>query len=513
MNGLEIELKAGLDEQTAALFARRLSRRAGASEVRLLKAVYYDTPDRALRSAGIALRVRREGRDWVQAAKWGRQGQGGFQQLNEVECRVRGPAPDIASLPDPTLREAVGAALAGAWLEPWFATRVRRRIWHVQHAIGLVEVALDRGAIEAGGASEPVLEAEFELKGGSPEAVFALAAELVGDMPANLLLPSKAQRGMRLAEAANAKKNSGGKGNGKGKGATGARRKPTPAAAGQDGGESWVALLATLSTVVAGELHRLFTADDPEGPHQLRVALRRLRAAERMHRPLLDPDVADEIAQVARSIGRCVAPLRDSDVMVETFCSEGQAPPALVLALVDAGAGVRDQIRHDLRQAGATAFAIRLLQLSNIGGWRPAGRARSISLGTLAADSLEARWRRVSRLGDKLATLTDEDRHAFRKEIKKLRYLLEIQSYSNDNLFRSHLKKLQESLGTLNDLAVLNAWSPDALPDAVRPAFEDVRGALLQSTQARADLSLGRACRHWRTLRALPHPWEQPPAP
>jgi inorganic triphosphatase YgiF len=506
---LEIELKAGLDDQAAARFARRLNQRAGASEARMLKAVYYDTPDRALRSAGIALRVRREGRDWVQAAKWGRQGQGGFQQLNEVECRLRGPAPDIAALPDPTLREAIGAALAGARLEPWFATRVRRRIWHVQHAIGLVEVALDRGAIEAGGASEPVLEAEFELKGGSPEAVFALAAELVGDMPADLLLPSKAQRGMRLAEAANAK----GKGSGKGKGKSGARRKPTPSAAGQDGGKSWSALLAVLSTVVAAELHRLFTADDPEGPHQLRVALRRLRAAERMHRPILDPDVADEIAQAARSFGRCVAPLRDSDVMIETFCSDGQAPPALVLALVDAGARVRDQVRHDLRAAGATAFAIRLLQLSNIGGWRPAGRARSISLGTLAADSLDARWRRVSRLGDKLATLTDEDRHTFRKEIKKLRYLLEIQSAPDENSFRSHLKKLQESLGTLNDLAVLNAWSPDALPDAVRPAFEDVRGALLQSTQARADLALGRACRHWRTLRALPHPWEQPSAP
>jgi CHAD domain-containing protein len=350
-----------------------------------------------------------------------------------------------------------------------------------------------------------VLEGEFELKAGSPEAVFALAAELVGDMPANLLLPSKAERGMRLAEVGNHKV--------KGAGKSGARRKPTPSAAWQDGAESWAALLATLSTVVAGELHRLFIADDPEGPHQLRVALRRLRAAERMHRPLLDSDVADEIAQAARSIGRSAAPLRDSDVMIETFCGDGQASPALVLALVDAGARVRDQVRRDLREAGATAFAIRLLQLSNIGGWRPAGRARSISVGTLAANSLKARWRRVSRLGDRLATLNDEDRHILRKEIKKLRYLLEILSIPNEDVFGIHLKKLQESLGTLNDLAVLTAWSPDLLAEGVRPAFEDVRGALLQSTQARADLALGRACRHWRTLRALPHPWEQQPVP
>lgn len=509
MNGLEIELKAGLDEQSAARFARRMTGRAGRSKLRFLKAIYYDTPDRALRSAGITLRVRREGQDWVQAVKWGCQGQGGFHQPNEVECRVRGPAPDPASLPDPVLRDAIRAALAGASLEPWFATRVRRRTWRVQHAIGLVEVALDRGVIEAGGASKAVLEAEFELKAGSPEAVFALAAELVGDMPADLLLPSKAGRGMQLAQSANAKDRRISKGSGKG----GTRRKPAPSAAGQEGNESWAAVLATLTIVVAGELHRLFTTDDPEGPHQLRVALRRLRAAERMHRPLLDAEVAREIAGCARSIGRCVAPLRDSDVMLETFCSEGHAQPALVLALADAGAAVRDKVRHDLRQAGATAFAIRLLQLSAIGGWRPAGRARSISLGFLAADSLSARWRRVARLGDRLATLTDEDRHILRKEIKKLRYLMEIQTCSDGADFKQHLRKLQESLGSLNDLAVLTAWSPDPIAEALRPAFEVVRSALLQSTQARADLALGRACRHWRALRALPHPWEQTPAP
>jgi triphosphatase len=499
VGGLEIELKAGLDPRSAAALARRLTLRAGPPETRSLAAVYLDTADRRLQAAGIALRVRREGRRWVQAAKWGRSGHGGFQQLHEVECRLPGPKADILAFPDPALRSALAAAAAGAELVPWFETRVRRRIWQVRHAIGLVEVALDRGTIEAGEAVEPVLEAEFELKAGSPEAVFALAASLLGDLPADLLLPSKAARGGGLAQGAKAR--------------AGGRRKPGGFPADAEGAASWTALLALHATTVAAELHRLHLRDDAEGPHQLRVALRRLRAAERLHRPLLDPDVAAEIADGARTLGRIVAPLRDSDVMIETFCADGGVSAALALALTDRRARTREQVRRQLRSAGATAFAIRLLQLANIGGWRPAGRSRPMPVGQLAEKSLQIQWKRLSKLGDRLSTLDDEERHEFRKSLKKARYLLEIHSEPGSKEFKSHLKRLQESLGILNDLSVLAGWSGQDLSDEVRAAFDAVREALLRSALARADLALGRACRHWRTLRALPRPWGQQPAP
>lgn len=499
MDGLEIELKAGLDSRSAATLANRLKRRCGLPEVRALRAVYFDTPGRTLRSAGIALRVRREGRIWVQAAKWGQSGQGGFRQLHELECRLPGPTPDIGRFPDAALRQAIGTACAGAQLEQWFETRVQRRIWRVGHAIGLVEVAIDRGAIHAAGTTEPILEAEFELTAGSPEAVFALAADLVGDLPADLLLQGKAQRGILLAQGPRR--------------AADLPQKPRPSEASRDGADSWASCLAALSAAVAFHLHRVLQADDSEGPHQLRVALRRLRAAEQMHRPLLDRQVAAEIASAARTIGQILAPLRDSDVMIETLCAAEKVTPALALALADAGAQVRSRVRDALCRAGATAFAIRLLQLSAIGGWRPVGRARNYVLGKLAADRLETRWRHVSKLGNRLSTLSDDERHILRKDIKKLRYLLEIQSNPDEKTFKSNLKKLQESLGVLNDIAVLTSWSAETLPERLVPVFEDVRQGLLASTQARADLALGRACRHWRTLRALPGPWGSTPAP
>ncbi len=498
VGGLEIELKAGLEPRHASLLAQRLTRRAGPAEHVSLNAVYHDTADRSLQAAGIALRVRQEGRQWIQAAKWGRTGHGGFQQLNEVECRLFGAVPDIARFPDPALRTAILSALGSRALEPWFATRVRRRTWQVRDTIGLVEVAIDRGTIEAGSASEAVLEAEFELKEGSPEAVFRVAAQLLGDVPADLLLPGKAKRGVRLAEG------------GRRKGAE--RRKPSPGDPGRDGAAAWEGALALQATVVAAELHRLFTSDEPEGPHQLRVGLRRLRAAERLFRPLLEPAVAAEIAEGARTMGRLVAPLRDSDVMIETIRADSRLTLPLARALTDAGAAIREDVRQDLRRNGATAFAIRLLQLANIGGWRPDGRGRAPLLDALSEAALQARWKRLAKLGDRLSTLNDEEQHAFRKGLKKARYLMELQRYPDAKEFKSHLKKLQESLGLLNDLSVLSSWSPE-LSEEANGLFDTAREALLRTAGSRADAALGRACRHWRTLRALPQPWVLSTAP
>jgi triphosphatase len=498
VNGLEIELKAGLEPRTAALLAHRLTRRAGPAETLKLHAVYFDTAGRLLQAAGISLRVRREGRQWVQAAKWGRTGNGGFQQLREVECRLARCRPDVARFQDPSLRAAVFAAVGEQQLVPWFETRVNRRIWQVRHPIGLVEVALDRGTIEASGSSAAVLEAEFELKEGSPEAVFLVAAELLGDLPADLLLPSKSARGARLATH--------------GERIAAVKRKALRRDPPQDGATSWTAVLAVQAAAVAAELHRLFTCDEPEGPHQLRVSLRRLRAAERLHRPLLDPTVAAGIAASARAIGRIVAPLRDSDVMVATICAEAEATPALALALTDAGAEIRERVRQELRQSSATSFAIHLIQLASIGGWRPHGRPRACPVRKLSEAVLIPHWKRMTKLGDRLSILDDEGRHEFRKDLKKLRYLLEISGIREFDKFASSLKKLQENLGTLNDLSVLALWSPD-LPEQAAVSFDAARAALLQSSKTRADAALGRACRHWRTIRALPQPWVSPTAP
>ena len=65
----ETELKFLLDEaQTSALWARakRLKLAQGPRKTTTLRSVYLDTPEHTLKAAGISLRIRRDGRKWLQ---------------------------------------------------------------------------------------------------------------------------------------------------------------------------------------------------------------------------------------------------------------------------------------------------------------------------------------------------------------------------------------------------------------------------------------------------------------
>lgn len=492
--GLEIELKAGLSEADAGRVEGLLDAERGqGGPPEELRARYYDSRDGRLACERIALRVRSEGNALVQTVKSGRRMVGGFHQASEMEAVVSGWEPDLPAIPH-ELREAIESALKGAKLEVRFETLVFRRRWVVRHEHGVVEVALDRGEIRAGANAEPVLELEFELLEGSPEAVFELAAELLGNAPALLALPSKAARGQALAE-------------GKAWAPEVAGGKPVAAAQGEDGEESWGRALATLATAIGTNLYLMLNSEDPEGPHQLRVALRRLRAALRLHRPLLHKELARALSDQARDIGRIVAPLRDCDVLTESL----ESPQALAAALVEHRRALRAEVIGELRDARATAFAVRLLGLAAIGGWKRPGRAKSPSVEKLFDRAFSRIWSDAKALGDRLSTLEDAERHELRKKLKKIRYLVEFIT-KTDGLkeFSSRLKKLQEELGFLNDISVLAGWNPP-IPESLGAEFKDAKALQERAMLQRSDLALGRACRHWRELRKqvqhlAPHP-------
>src|SRR5688572_5523997 len=166
----EIELKLGVPAGAVRrLAAHRLLRGQFRPARRRLYAIYFDTPAFDLWRQGIALRVRREGRRWVQTVKGGGNAQGGLHQRAEAEIEVAGPRPDLSRVRHGDFAEAFASARVRAQLARVFVTECTRGSRALElDAEARVEVSVDQGEIRSGKRAEPFSELELELKDGAP---------------------------------------------------------------------------------------------------------------------------------------------------------------------------------------------------------------------------------------------------------------------------------------------------------------------------------------------------------
>lgn len=207
---METELKFQIPRGQGAAVARDL---AGAPTTRL-QALYVDTAGRHLAQAAMALRLRQEGRRWVQTLK-GR-GDGLLQRLeHEVNLPPgavrRGGSPllaalDLARHDGDAAGQRLRAVLAAAGDPPLvqvYRTDITRRHRQVRHGGAVIEIAHDRGYLIAGeGDGERRLrvdEVEFELVKGPASALPALASRWVLRHGLWWDCRTKSERGQRLA--------------------------------------------------------------------------------------------------------------------------------------------------------------------------------------------------------------------------------------------------------------------------------------------------------------------------
>ena len=134
-----------------------------------LQARYFDTEDGALAQNGLVVRVRKEGRRWVQTAKGPTSG-----PLERLEHNVNLPRQAKGASPEVDLgRHAgtpVGNAIAKALnlkpgedfpvLLPLYETDIQRVTRVVAVNGSSVEIALDQGRIVSGNKSLPICELE-----------------------------------------------------------------------------------------------------------------------------------------------------------------------------------------------------------------------------------------------------------------------------------------------------------------------------------------------------------------
>jgi inorganic triphosphatase YgiF len=462
----EIELKlacapADLDRLRRAAAITEAAK--GRSRKQSLETVYYDTPERDLLRRRAALRVRADGKRFTQTLKT-EESTGGIRR-GEWNVPVDTPLPDPAALAGTEAEALLDGT--GDRLAPLFATRMERTTRQLSvdadGAAGEIEIAFDSGAIEAGAARAPISEVELELKSGGPAALYRFAARLAETAPLHVETLSKAARGYRLAGVADLP----------------VEKKPDPGF-GEDATVE-EALEAIARSCQAHWLANQATAldgADPEGVHQGRVALRRLRSALGVFRKTLPGETLERLRDEAKWLAGSLGPARDWDVFrAELLAPVAEAfPDNADLADLDAAAGAMrergyEEARAGIRSPRATAFLLTLGDWLESRGWRDGAGSKTIAraegpMREEADRQLAKRHRQVLKRGKKFDTLPPEGRHRLRIAIKKLRYLGEfcgpMYGRKRAKAFLSALKDLQDSLGHLNDVAVASRLIADA---------------------------------------------------
>ena len=500
----EIELKLRVPPECwREVLALPLLLPVSGSTTRKLAATYFDTPTLELSQRRIALRVRREGRHWVQAVKGAGTAASGVHRRLEIETVLRTPHPDLSALPRHPATKILQSRKVVESLVPVLHTEITRVLRLLEPAAGvLIEVAIDRGVIRSGRRREQVCEIELELKSGPVTALFDLAQQLVQALPLTLEHRSKAGRGYDLF---------------RGSVSPPAKAVPVMLSREMTAGQAFHEIAAAALVQVHANERGVAGSADPEYLHQMRVGIRRLRSAFRLFRDLLGDAAAPQV-DALRAIAGTLGLARDWDVFVtETL-------PAVRPALA---AHVAEEAFERLCQARRRAAQIKsknilkttsynLFQIE-LGGWlETLGRDDGAPVWrqpgrTCATQILAACHARVLKRGRRLDRCTAADLHRLRIAVKQLRYATEFFSslYSVPSMatLRDRLALLQDILGRINDAASVQPLLGAATAD--NREVIAATGIVIGWCEAHAVAERAALQPAWRRFRAARQPWQE----
>lgn len=420
--------------------------------------IYFDTDDFDLRHHRVELCVRNRDGQVFQRIKT-RQDNGNILGCQSHEIVLSDPEPNLGharALLAPNLRDAISRSA----LKPRFRTRFSRISHQFANDSCITRASFDQGCIEATGRSELISEVEFKLKGGRLDSYTQECLSFLAEVPAALLVESKAARGYRLAT-------------GELPHAVGAPHLAVP----------WNLPLpqAILRILRHGFQHFLDNypavtlAGEPEGIHQMRVAMRRLLSAIRMFGPVLRLEDTRGLFQALKTLFTQLGEVREADVFI------GETLPSLAAAGL--GTTLESVLRREIAAFRAAAYQRALDELTSanfarlvvqLNDWiesrnlLKADRPIDALLVERAAEDfavprIRALHAKLLKQGAKARCGTLDDWHRTRIAAKKLRYAGEplfqalAPKIDTDRLSKQ-LSRLQTSLGRLNDLQTITPF-------------------------------------------------------
>jgi inorganic triphosphatase YgiF len=444
--GVEIELKFRVPARGLQSLAKGQipGGRTEAREESQQVSTYFDTAKHKLKRHGLSLRVRHKGGKYIQTIK---SAAGASFGRGEWETEIEGNTPDFGKV-DGTPLQQLASEKGLRRLKPIFETSVHRVIVPVRTRRSEIELAVDRGSLIAGRHSRPIEELELELKTGRVADLFRLAKSVERKLGAELYFKTKSDRGYELAN---------------GKNSQAVFAEPIELKDDMTADEAF--------RVIAHSAVRHFAANadavrilDPEGIHQMRVGLRRVRAAISLFSGILSGAQTGKIKSELKWLTNELAPAREIDVFVKRKISQAmqdifprRGGKAIEKAFAARRAAALARANKAVESERCRTLLIEVLEW--IESHRSARKGVNTPIGKFAPEILRRRIKKALKRGRELAKLSARERHKFRIRIKKIRYAAEFfeslfpgkREQKQIARLSNHLKTIQDVLGSLND--------------------------------------------------------------
>ena len=399
--------------------------------------IYFDTPRRKLQKAGFMLRVRQSGESMVQTVKSAPSGAGLFER-DEWEVPVQAMAPDLDAASRTPLAKVLTPKLQDQ-IEQLAAIEVERTTWAVGNGDDRIEVTFDEGEVSTNEARRSFNELELELKGGSRKALFGLCEQLGARVPLRLSVLSKADRALAIAD-----------------GTVDQVKKAQRIDLTEDMSvaEGFTAIVMSRLQHFRWNERIVAKGRDPEALHQLRVAMRRLRSAFGLFRPVLRQSrrfrlLSKDLRWASRTLGEA----RNLDVFLMLLERRSMDDEQVKRQREES----YDRVVAMLDSPRFLGMMLNLVRWLFIGKWRERAPSQ-LPLGSFAARRLQKDWARLA--GERsLSKMREKQRHQFRLRTK-FRYALEFLRSINPGAkhdakpFHAALEALQDELGQLNDMVI-----------------------------------------------------------
>lgn len=454
--GTETEFKFAVRATAGAEMLEGFGSRTG--DPTHYETTYFDTDDFALKANEAELRLRRCNGAIVQTVKAETAAASAFTRL-EHEITLSDPQLDMGHARE-HLPAALKRLLAARSLKPQFRTSFDRLVHVISEPTFLAEASLDIGYVGNESRQEPILEVEFELKSGDLDDYSAACLRFLDTVPVSLLIDSKSARGYRLASGT----------------------RPQAYFSRKSSVKRDVCLADAVLQIFRHGFSQFLRnhpavtiSGHPEAIHQMRIGMRRLRAALQSFRPVLELGDGAELFARMKRLFELLGDVRLADVFLEETI-----PGAVAAGL---GNSLETVLRREVtayrkrayrkvqEQLTSTSFARLVVELNRwiesrrwLKSPKP-GRASWAQkpVGDFAAKRIRKLHRKLLKLGHKARTGTLDDWHRARIAAKKLRYVggplfSALPGKANVKKLIKRLGKLQDTLGHLNDLNSMTAF-------------------------------------------------------